>query len=365
MEPDDFSARRTYPGTEGGPFEILLRITQPLTSFRWSGVLLFLLVIQFFILLVQPRRLVLPFLLADWGLLAALPKAGRSFGPNQPTTLLLALFRLPFALLPGSWWWVWQLLGSFLVFYGFWIEPQRLTVTHEKLNISTWREDQKVRLVHFGDLHLERWGSMEERLLKQIHSLNPDLILFSGDFLSFSHVFDRAAWQQIRRFFSRLSAPLGVFVVSGSPPVDPEKVLGEMLDGLPLRWLRDEKVRIQSSSSAFNLIGLSCSHRPSVDGDHLKDIELDDEAFTILLYHSPDLAPVASSLGVDLQLSGHTHGGQVTFFGKALWTPPGSGEFVSGEYQTDICPLYVSKGIGMSILPIRFWARPEIVAYTL
>jgi hypothetical protein len=66
-----------------------------------------------------------------------------------------------------------------------------------------------------------------------------------------------------------------------------------------------------------------------------------------------------------LCLSGHTHGGQVSFFGIPIWTPPGSGKFVSGWYQTSRCKLYVSKGIGTSGPPIRFWSRPEIAVFDL
>jgi predicted MPP superfamily phosphohydrolase len=59
-------------------------------------------------------------------------------------------------------------------------------------------------------------------------------------------------------------------------------------------------------------------------------------------------------------LSGHTHGGQITFFGIVLFTPKGSGQFVSGWYDDEFPKMYVSKGIGTSIVPIRFGARVEI-----
>ena len=78
--------------------------------------------------------------------------------------------------------------------------------------------------------------------------------------------------------------------------------------------------------------------------------------------HMPDL-PVARQN--QICLSGHTHGGQVTLFGRPFWTPRGSGRFVAGWYETPSCRLYVSRGVGMSILPIRFGARPEVAVFEL
>jgi len=66
-----------------------------------------------------------------------------------------------------------------------------------------------------------------------------------------------------------------------------------------------------------------------------------------------------------LSLSGHTHGGQVPFFGSPLMLPPGSGAYNHGLYVTQYGPLYVSRGIGTSELPLRIGARPEIAEFDL
>jgi predicted MPP superfamily phosphohydrolase len=88
------------------------------------------------------------------------------------------------------------------------------------------------------------------------------------------------------------------------------------------------------------------------------------DSTTIVLQHSPGLFHRTSDISNDqICLSGHTHGGQVTFFGQALWTPPGSGTYLAGWYATAECRLYVSRGIGTSILPIRFGAPPEIAVF--
>jgi uncharacterized protein len=93
-----------------------------------------------------------------------------------------------------------------------------------------------------------------------------------------------------------------------------------------------------------------------------------EDGFRILIQHSPGYFEHLSGIdgGVhDLCLSGHTHGGQITFFGLSIWTPRGSGTFQSGMYETKNCPLYVSRGIGTSVLGARFGARPEVAVFDL
>jgi len=73
------------------------------------------------------------------------------------------------------------------------------------------------------------------------------------------------------------------------------------------------------------------------------------------------LQKLKRNLVVDLVLSGHTHGGQITFLGIVPFKPQGSGKYLKGWYKEDKPKMYISKGIGTSILPIRFGARAEMV----
>lgn len=86
----------------------------------------------------------------------------------------------------------------------------------------------------------------------------------------------------------------------------------------------------------------------------------------LLLQHSPGFFETAAADGdtFRLSLSGHTHGGQITLLGWAPWTPPGSGSFVAGEYTTRFGRLYVTRGVGTSLIPLRFGARSEVVFVT-
>lgn len=86
-----------------------------------------------------------------------------------------------------------------------------------------------------------------------------------------------------------------------------------------------------------------------------------DAPVELLLTHSPAFVDAtAPARRFDLCLAGHTHGGQITAAGLAPVLPPGSGRFVAGWYETQLGPLYVSRGTGTSVVPARLCCRPEL-----
>ena len=367
----DFSKRTHFPGTHGNQFDVLLRVmdtTETLPAPVFAALL--------FVLACLPTSLSFSlsfslllwlFMLGDWALLWALPRAGKSFGPAKPPTLALAAMRAPFALLPLAAALPVQFIGTLLVIYSFWIEPHRLTLTRRSLRSPKLNSGPPLRILHLGDLHLERITHREHRLREMIRSVNADLILFSGDFLNLSYIHDPVAQQQVREVVSQWSAPLGVWVVSGSPAVDvPEVVPQPLLNDLPLRWLGDEKVTLRHNGHEIDLVGLTCTHKPFVDGPRLLEVMGGRPSrFTLLLYHTPDLALEAAEAGVDLQLSGHTHGGQVRvpFYGALITASLYGKRFEIGRCQVDGLTLYVTRGIGMEgkgAPRARFLCPPEI-----
>jgi hypothetical protein len=373
MSQPDFTTRRYFPGTHGNPFDTVLQIMdviEGLPAILFAALLLGLAALP--TLGQWPLTLGLwAFFLGDWALLAALPRAGKSFGPAKPPTVNLALLRLPFAWLPLPLALAAQVIGTLLVIYGFWIEPHRLTVTHQRLCSPKLRPGFKLRLLHLGDLHIERVTARERRVIELSRSLRPDIIMFSGDFLNLSNIHDPVAWEECRRVLRELAAPLGVYVTTGSPAVDQEEVVPQVLSGMPVRWLRDERVTLEHMGQAFDVVGLWCTHKPFIDGPRLRAILPGRPGnFTVLLYHTPDLAPAAAEAGVDLQLSGHTHAGQVrlpflgAFFAGSLYGK----RFEGGRYQVDGLTLYVTRGIGLEgkgAPRVRFLCPPEIIVWEI
>jgi hypothetical protein len=374
MAKRDFSHLQHFPGTHGNQFDLVLRFMDQIEALPGPVFAALLLALALLPTFGQwPLSLGLwAFLLGDWALLAGLPRAGRSFGPAKPPALMLAVARLPFALLPWPAALAAQLAGTALVVYGFWIEPHRLTVTRQVLRSAKLAPGAPpLRLLHLGDLHIERVTQRERDLIRLTRALAPDVIVFSGDFLNLSNIHDPVAWEACRSVLREIQAPLGVYAVTGSPAVDQDEVVPELLEGLPLHWLRDEKVTLEHAGRQFDLVGLACTHKPFVDRPRLDGL-LDGARANpvILLYHSPDLAPEAAEAGVDLQLSGHTHGGQVRLPGfGALYAGSLYGkQYECGRYAVDGLTLYVTRGIGMEgkgAPRVRFLCPPEIILWEI
>jgi len=119
-------------------------------------------------------------------------------------------------------------------------------------------------------------------------------------------------------------------------------------------------------------VGVSCSRDLEADGARLRSLLADAPpgAYTVLLYHTPDLMPQAAALGVDLYLAGHTHGGQwrLPGFGAILTSSRYWKRYEAGLYREGQTRLYVSRGLGLEGFGTpraRFFCPPEVVALTL
>lgn len=327
----------------------------------------------------------LALVLLDWGLLAGLPRTRRSFGPTRPPLLALAALRLVMSALLSLTGSVWLMLGTMaaitlLAWYGTWVEPLRIGLTQKELVLSQWPPGTApVRLLHVSDLHLERVGLREERLEDLIRGAAPDVICFTGDLLSLSCNDDPQAISDARAVMGRWRASLGIYAVTGSPLVDTPETATAILGNNPhLHWLQNEAVTLDLGGRPLTLVGLNCTHDPAADRHALATALADVPPASpiVLLYHSADLAPEAAADGrVDLQLSGHSHGGQIRlpFFGAVVTSSIYGKRFEMGEYhlpraEREPMTLYVSRGIGMeggAVPRARLLCPPEIVLWTL
>ena len=373
IQPIDFSQRQNFPGVEGNQFDLILKVAARIQSipaplfavllFLWAALItwgnwLAALIIYFFFVV-------------DWILLSLLPRLKLSYGPAQPPVLILALMRSVGLLLPHPLVLPTQLLGTALLLYGFYIEPHRLQVTRIELRSDKIHSDRPIRLLHLGDLHFERETRREIELQKIITDLAPDLILFSGDVLNLSYLKDPLAWQGARNVLRQWQAPFGVYLVTGSPAVDLPEIMPDLLKDLPLTWLKDQRVTVDIRGDGLDLVGLTCTHLPHEDLPRLEKLAAQPSGhFTILLYHSPDLAPNAANFEIDMQLSGHTHGGQVRlpWIGSIFTGSLYGRKFQAGKYHLNNLLLYITRGIGMEgagAPRVRFLCPPEIILWEL
>jgi hypothetical protein len=320
---------------------------------------------------------------ADGLSLALLPRLGRSFGPVTPPLLGLAVVRTTLTALTGL---LWPTLAGLLVvsalqlaifaiaFYATWIEPFHIGVTRAELHSPKLAGSAPLRLLHISDLHVERISPRDRDLLRLVEELKPDLVVLTGDYLNLSAVYDSRAHAEARDLLARLCeiAPVPIYAITGSPPVDRVEIVPAIFEGLPITWLLDEIAQARVNGHTLQIAGLRCTRESQLDGPRLREMleGAPGHAFTLLLYHSPDLMPEAAALGIDLYLCGHTHGGQIRLplFGAVITSSDHWKRYEMGRYEEDRTTLYVSRGLGMEgkgAPRARFLAPPEIILWTL
>lgn len=326
----------------------------------------------------------LAFALLDAGVLALLPRLEASYGPIQPPFLGLVLLRwcvTLLVLLPASWWplsavaglVVVQLLLVGLMLYGTLLEPFRLEVTRVRVRSpKVANPAPPLQIVQLSDLHVERLTRRDRALPGLVAGLAPDLIALTGDFLNESFNNDPRALADLRTLLGQMDAPAGLYGVWGTAELDLPEVLRPLLTELGVVVLEDEARLVAAGEHHLWMMGVSCTRDLAVDGSNLRKLmeAAPAGALTLLLYHTPDLMPQAASLGVDLYLAGHTHGGQwrLPGYGAILTSSFYGKRYEAGLYQEGGTHLYVSRGLGMEGFGApraRLFCRPELVSLTL
>lgn len=245
-------------------------------------------------------------------------------------------------------------LGALCTIYGYFIEPHWLQVNRLSLSSSKIEPGKTFRIIQISDLHCGRRTGVEDLLPALVAAEHPDLIVFTGDMLN-----DLEGLPRARQMFLKLAMIAPVYAIPGNAD---DKVLGEKdpYMGISAHYLRNEVAEVNTKGTWVRLLGTVTDHSSA-----MKWLEtLPEDGFTILLHHCPQLLPVASgSHGVDLFLSGHTHGGQVAlpWFGAIIGTGGTSGLYGSGLYREGTMHAHVNVGLGTSkVFPFRFLVRPEI-----
>lgn len=253
--------------------------------------------------------------------------------------------------------------------YARYIEPKLIRT--ESIPIESSKLPQSfsgTKIVQFSDTHLSEYYpiSQLEKIATKINQLSPDLILFTGDLVDKPNQY--GFLHQIAPILKKLKAPLGKYAIYGNHDHGGygTDIYENIMKESEFKLLKNTGVKIQLiDGSAILLTGLDdmMLGRPDF-GQTLKEAK--EELYTILMAHEPDAALNAKAFPVDLQLSGHSHGGQVQlpFYGPLI-TPPFAAVYTEGLYEVDRMKLYVNRGLGTTRLPFRFFSVPEITLFTL
>lgn len=307
---------------------------------------------------------------------------------------------------------LWDLwcVGSIVGIWPRFIEPRILTNTCIELSIKDLPWDlHGLRILQFSDLHLGRRSSKSflKKLSRRCRELDPDLLVFTGDFICYSELSRR---DELSAFLNSLSAAHGCFatlgnhdyasyvsiksdgeygIVENDPPHiikglmrlikanhDPTPIhpgsdvacnheeLIELLEASPFQVLQNETVQVPIGESAINLCGLGDLWAGQFSPDTaFKDYNADLPG--IVLSHNPDTLSALRRYPGDLVLCGHTHGGQVNI----PWIRDKIMVMECPRYRSGLFDLggkhaYVNRGVG-AVIPFRWFAKPELTLFTL
>jgi len=281
--------------------------------------------------------------------------------------------------------------GASTTAYGVGIEPMlRLRVARYDIQPPQWPADFQLKIAVIADLHAcDPWMTLEhvEAIVDRTNALNADIIVMLGDYV--------AGHRQVTRFIpatewapvlSGLKAPLGVHAILGNHDWWEDNIVQragqgstrarQALEAAGIPVYENDARRLTKDNHAFWLAGLGdqLAYLPASRFRPVRRIGVDDLAATlgkvtddapvILLAHEPDVA-MRVPARVALQLSGHTHGGQVRLFGWSPVVPSRYGNRLAYGHTRVNCDVIVSGGLGCSFLPFRLGVPPEIVLVTL
>ena len=253
------------------------------------------------------------------------------------------------------------------------IEANEVDVTKLDLkvrNLPPAFEGFKVAVI--SDLHFGPYTGAHQigSAVHAANALKPDVVTLLGDFVTeplFGQSLGGAAKAEpCAQVLGQLQSSIGSFAVLGNHDyaTDPEFV-ADALRSHGISLLRNTNQMVERAGARIWLIGVNDAMMRQADLQQaLTGVPRGETK--ILLAHEPDFADYSSQNGIDVQLSGHSHGGQIKMPGvHPFWLPDLAKKYYRGYYRVGQLQLYTNRGIGTVALPLRFCAPPEVTLLTL
>ena len=271
-------------------------------------------------------------------------------------------------------------LGLILALDAFWLEPQSLTVKSLAVQSPHWPQTtQPVTIVLLSDIHVDNLHMPPRRvrdIVKRVNALHPDMVLLAGDYIG-GDFWNTGPVKAVRsrrsdadnlmeedglRALDGFDAPLGVYAVQGNHDCwwSCERVR-QILGQTRVHLLENAAIRVQRQGGDIWIVGIEDRQTQKPDFP-LAAATVPDGAATIVLEHNPSLFDWPSN-HLPLQMSGHTHAGQVRLpiIGAPAHASRHTEDTADGFQVVGDRILIVTRGLGESGLPVRFGAAPQIM----
>ncbi|MCK9471319.1 MAG: metallophosphoesterase [Bacilli bacterium] len=260
----------------------------------------------------------------------------------------------------------------FIIFFFYYQNNKIVVSNYEYDNISVPKEFNGFKILHISDLHNKKFRSENKQLLNLIRNQEPDIIVITGDLV------DRRKYnlENAIDFIENIKGIAPIYYVSGNHEAWSNKY-NEVKEELLLQGvvvLDNEKLTITKNNSKIDIIGLKDpgflpdEDYTTIEIDKILEELSNSSNFKILLSHRPELFDVYSNKQIDIIFTGHAHGGQFRIPLIGAIFAPDQGffpKYTAGYYTNNFSTMFISRGLGNSVIPIRLFNRPEIILVNL
>lgn len=256
------------------------------------------------------------------------------------------------------------LIGVLIFMYARFIGTRFLNIKEYAIYDTVLPETfDGLKIVHLTDIHYGTIVNAKNltNIVNQINQLKPDIVVFTGDLYDESIVLNDKIVNEIVTCLKNINSTLGKFAVAGNHDYSND-LFAQIITDSGFTYLENSsQIIYDENNTPLEIIGFDDAWK----GNPNYNIPLSDN-YKIVLVHEPDEISKILPLNVNLVLAGHSHGGQIRLpFIGALYTPNGSKNYKNDYYEFTNTKMYISYGIGTSVLKIRLFNQPSINFYRL
>lgn len=256
--------------------------------------------------------------------------------------------------------------------YARYIEPMSLITKEYAIYDDIPNSFDSLKIVHFSDLHYNRALTINKvkDIVKEINLINPDIVVFTGDLVDEDVYLEDKDYDLLINTLKEINAKYGKYAILGNH--DYNLNINKVIDtykSSDFKYLDNNYDIIYSNSLDKIFLGGINNYKEEDTFkifDYFNDTE-DENIYKIILTHEPDITDdILEKKDINLILAGHSHNGQIRLpIVGAMYTPPGSKKYYDNHYKINDTNLYISSGIGFSLVNYRFLDKPSINFYRI
>lgn len=260
------------------------------------------------------------------------------------------------------------LIFLFLFLWSFFVEPNILVLKHQNIELSNWHSaHDDLKIVFIGDIHTKPVDlNRLKKIVKTVNEQNPDIVVSIGDYVNGNSYKETLYPSVSAKELGKIKSKYGFYTVLGNHDYEYNAVrIRKELEKNGIKVFENDEFPMDIDGKRFWFIGIQDYSVCHTNLD--KNVQnIHDDNPIILLSHTPDVFPVVPER-VELTLAGHTHGGQIVipFYGPFYVPSRYEKKYAKGFFKEQNKKMFVTSGIGTSVLPVRFNNFPEIIVLHL